>query len=311
MNTFGLVLTCLPAVASLGLGPVGVASGLLGGPVLVGRRGLGAPVVNLASSVLGSVLLPSLLDSVVILSMIGGIVGLLVGGGLVLFLLLLLDVLGSSVEEEIRHDVPLFGSADMALQSLDLSGQEPVGQTDTMSALVVTRNADINVLDWTISITQRNNRDVNITSLSDGLVVDRRVGHNNESGLSEAGLAVIGETTWRESAVHRGGADELGALEGGSLADVLGGDDGHVGGVVDGGDDSGGEEDLLPHLLDVEDVGSAARVSLEHVLVHLVVAVVGAEVHLGGEDLSRVIRLELEGWESARHFVFALFLVFF
>jgi len=163
--------------------------------------------------------------------------------------------------------------------------------------LVVARDADIDVLDWGVSVAEGNNWDVDVTGFSHGLVVDSWIGDDDQSWFPEPGLRVIGETTWGESTVHGGSLDELGAFQGSPLAHIFGGNDADVGWVVDGGDDSGGQVDLFPHLLDVENVVTGCG-SFEHVLVHLVVAVGATLVHFGGEDFPGIVGFELEGGDS-------------
>jgi len=185
---------------------------------------------------------------------------------------------------------------------LDFSGQKPVDETDTVGGLVVARDADIDVLDWGISVTKRNDWDVDVTGLSDGLVVNGWIGDDDQSWFSEAGLRVIGKTTWGESPVHGGSLDELGAFQRSSLSHVFRGNDADIGWVVDGGDDSGGQVDLFPHLLDVKNVVTGSG-SFENVVVHLVVAVGATLVHFGGEDFPGIVGFELEGGDSVRHFL--------
>merc|ERR1719454_235625 len=56
--------------------------------------------------------------------------GLAVLGFLALLLLLLLDVLGSTVEEEIGHHLPWLRATDLTAETLDLTGKEPPDQTN-------------------------------------------------------------------------------------------------------------------------------------------------------------------------------------
>jgi len=134
-------------------------------------------------------------------------------------------------------------------------------------------------------------------------VVDGRVGDHDQARLLVAVLGVIGEGTGGEPAGGGGAADEPSKLQDGPVAHLLGGDHADVLGVLDGGDDPGGQDDLLPHLADVEDAG-AALVLLVDVLLHLVVAVLLAEVHLGGKDLLGIAVGQLEGFEGLGHFWF-------
>lgn len=57
-----------------------------------------------------------------------------------------------------------------------------------MWRLVVAWDGNVNKSEWGFSVAECNNRDVNVGSLSDGLVVNVRVGHNKETRLSESSL---------------------------------------------------------------------------------------------------------------------------
>jgi len=143
-------------------------------------------------------------------------------------------------------------------------------------------------------------------------MIGHRVGDNDQTWLSEAGLRVIGKGTRAESAVDAAGANKLGKLDNGSLTNVFAADNANVLGVVDGGDDARSEHNLFPHLLDVENVGTALA-TLENVLLHLVLAVGVAQVHFGGQNFAGVIAFEFEDIVAARHdgFFFGFFLEFF
>ena len=67
---------------------------------------------------------------------------------------LLLDFLGSSVEEKIGHDLslPLGGSAEGSSESENLSGKSPPDQTDGVGTLVVAWDGDIDKLNEIISV---------------------------------------------------------------------------------------------------------------------------------------------------------------
>jgi len=85
-------------------------------------------------------------------------------------------------------------------------------------------------------------------------VVDSGVGDNDDSGLLERLGDVIGEVTGGESAGNGLSTGETSHLEDSSVTVGSGRDDGNVVGVLDGGEDSGSKDELLPSLTDVEDV---------------------------------------------------------
>lgn len=158
------------------------------------------------------------------------------------------------------------------------SSQKPVDKTDGLWGSVVAWDRDVDVFQQGVAIAEGNNWDVDVAGLSDGLVVDGWIGNDDQSWFSVARLGVIGKGTWTKSAVDRGGTNKFGELEDGSLTEIFAGDEANVFRVFDGGDDSGGEHDLFPHFVDVEDVSTRGFFSFENVLGHLVVAVSVAEV---------------------------------
>jgi len=101
--------------------------------------------------------------------------------------------------------------------------------------------------------------------------------------------------------VAGGSAEECSEFQDGSLTVVLAGDEANVFWVFDGGDDSGGQLDFLPHLVDVEDVGTGGLVSFKDVLSHLVAAVGVTEMGFGGEQLSGIAGVEFETFHTVRH----------
>ena len=115
------------------------------------------------------------------------------------------------------------------------------------------------------------------------------VGDDQESGLLELAGVLVGQLAWDPS----GGGDGLGVgvvaeLVHGSLPLGLGADDDDVVEVGDGGDDSGGQLDLVVGLLEVEDVVAGAVLLLD-VSGHGVGDALGSQMHLGAqksEDVS-------------------------
>lgn len=172
-----------------------------------------------------------------------------------LLLLLLLDLLGVTVEEHVNHNVPAVGGAgDGAAETEDLAGEEPPHKTDGVAGLVVRRNGDVDELEGRVGVAEGDNRDVDVARLADGLVVDARVGHDDEARLLERARDVVRERTGREAACDRLRARVGGVLEHGAVPERPRGDDADVVRVLDRGDDARGEHELLPSLANVDDV---------------------------------------------------------
>ncbi len=115
-----------------------------------------------------------------------------------------------------------------------------------MATLVVGGDGDVDVLGGRVGVAERNDGDVDVGSLLDGLGVGAGVGDDDQTGLLEGSSDVVGEGAGGEAAGNGNGAGVGGELEDRTLAVGAGGDDTDVGGVVDSGDDAGGEDDLLP-----------------------------------------------------------------
>jgi len=210
--------TSLVAIGS----PVGRASGtVLGGPVeasIAGRArgevGSGGGSSTTGTSVgdlpvRGEVLgvLASNLDSGTSLSR--GESSLLEG--------LSLNLLRVAVEEHVWHDSPVVrAAADGASEAEDLSAEEPPHETDRVLALVVGRDGHVDVLERRVRVAQRNDGDVDVRGLSDGLVVHARVRHDNQARLLERARDVVGERSRGESAGNGLRASVGGKLEDGS-----------------------------------------------------------------------------------------------
>jgi hypothetical protein len=115
-----------------------------------------------------------------------------------------------------------------------------------MATLVVCRNGYIDVFGWGICVAESDDGDVDIGSFLDGLGVGTRVGDDNEARFFERSSDVVGEVTGGET-TGDGDCSGVGCeFEDGALAVGAGGDDGDVGGVVNGSDDAGCENYLLP-----------------------------------------------------------------
>lgn len=123
-----------------------------------------------------------------------------------------------------------------------------------MTGLVVRRDSDIDELQRSVGVAKGDDRDVDVGSLTDGLVVNAGVGHDDEAGLLERAGDVVCEATGGESASDSLGAGVRSVLEDGTVAIWARRDDTDVVGVLDGGNDTGSENDLLPSLADVDEV---------------------------------------------------------
>lgn len=167
----------------------------------------------------------------------------LVGAGAVLVLL----SLGVAVEVQIGHDLP-FGVAggDGAAQAQDLAGQHPPDETDGVATLVVGGNGNVDELGGRVGVAEGDDGDVDVGGLLDGLGVGAGVRHDDEAGLLERAGDVVGEVTGGETTGNGGSTGVGGELQDGTLTVGTGADAADIGRVVDGGDDTGSEDDLLP-----------------------------------------------------------------
>lgn len=220
---------------------------------------------------------------------LGGLLGSLGGGGGLLGLTL--NLLGVTVEEHVGHNAEV-----TTLEAEDGAAEQPPEETNRVTATDVTGDGDVDELEGRVRVGERDARNVDVRSLTDGLVVDTGVGDNDDTGLLERTGDVVGEGTGGESASDGGGTGLSGELENGTVTVLATGDDTDVGGVLDGGEDTGGENDLLPGLADVEKVDTVST-TLVDVRSHLLVGVLGADVGLGGEEEGDVL---LGGVESSR-----------
>ncbi len=68
--------------------------------------------------------------------------------------------------------------------------------TKQKTYLVVCWNGDINISEWRISVAQCNDWDVDIGSLTHGLMISARISHNKEARLTESSLQQIQCKPW-------------------------------------------------------------------------------------------------------------------
>lgn len=115
-----------------------------------------------------------------------------------------------------------------------------------MATLVVGGNGNIDVLGGGVSVAKGDDGDVDVGSLLDSLGVGARISDNDQAGFLERSGDVVGERTGGESTGDGNGTSVGGELEDGTLSVGTGRNDTNVGGVVNGSDDTGGQDDLLP-----------------------------------------------------------------
>lgn len=115
-----------------------------------------------------------------------------------------------------------------------------------MTTLVVGGDGNVDVLGGGVGVAEGNDGDVDVGSLLDGLGIGARVGDDDQTGLLERTGDVVGEGTGGETTGNGLGTGVGGELEDGTLTVGTSGDDTDVGGVVDGSDDTGSQDNLLP-----------------------------------------------------------------
>ena len=111
-----------------------------------------------------------------------------------LFLLLLLDFLGIAIKENIDHDVPVIRRArDRATQTEHLARKQPPDEVDWVTHLAFCRDSHADILEGRLCVGEGNNRDVDVGRLVDRLVIDARVGHDDQARLLEGAGDIVRE----------------------------------------------------------------------------------------------------------------------
>lgn len=154
---------------------------------------------------------------------------------------------GKHTEVQIDHDIPRgLAVVDGTTQTQDLTGEHPPDAANGVTTLVVGRNGNIDELGRGVSVAEGDDGDVDVGSLLDGLGVGARVGDDDQTGLLERTGDVVGEGTGGETTSNGLGTGVGGELQDGTLSVGTGRNDTDIGGVVDGGDNAGSQNDLLP-----------------------------------------------------------------
>jgi len=197
------------------------------------------------------------------------------GGFFFGLLLLLFDV---SVHEEVGELVELT-LLEFALEAEDLTGEKPVDHGKGFLGSIIAGDSAVDIGEVVVGVAKGNDGDVHIGALNEGVVIDSRVGEDEESGLNEFLGVLIGKHTGSPSSGDAHALGVLGEFIDGSLSveSATDGDDGA--GVGDGSDDSSSGLNLLVHLLDIEHM-NATGLLVPHVFGHLFGAVLSSQVAL-------------------------------
>merc|ERR1712055_649474 len=100
-------------------------------------------------------------------------------------LFFLLNLFRISVEEQIRHDLPLHVSGDCSPQPEHFSGQHPPHETKSMVSLGVAGDSNIYITHGGISITKCNDWNVDIGRFSNRLMVNSWICCNQQARFTE------------------------------------------------------------------------------------------------------------------------------
>lgn len=115
-----------------------------------------------------------------------------------------------------------------------------------MTALVVGGDGNVDEVGRGVSVAKSDDGDVDVAGLLDSLGVGAGVGNDDQTGLLERAGDVVGEVTGGETTGDSGGTGVGGELKDSTLTVGTSGDDTDVGRVVNGSDDTGGQDNLLP-----------------------------------------------------------------
>ena len=115
-----------------------------------------------------------------------------------------------------------------------------------MTTLIVGWDSDIDEFGWRVSVTERDDGNVDVGGLLDGLGVGTRVGDDDQARLLERAGDVICEVTGSEATCDGNGASVGCELQDSALTVRACGNDTDIGRVVDCGDDAGCQDDFLP-----------------------------------------------------------------
>lgn len=98
---------------------------------------------------------------------------------------------GVSVHEQVNHNVPLGVTGDISAELEGFAGEQPEAVGNGVSALVVSGNRDIDVVEVAVGVSKRNDGDVHVGGFGQALVVEARVTDNDESRFEEPVIILI------------------------------------------------------------------------------------------------------------------------
>lgn len=79
-----------------------------------------------------------------------------------------------------------------------LTSQKPPHKANAVRGFVVSGDGDIDKPQRRVSVAKSDDGNVNIRSFRDGLMVESGIGNDQETGLSESCLDLIGERTYKQ-----------------------------------------------------------------------------------------------------------------
>jgi hypothetical protein len=118
-----------------------------------------------------------------------------------------------------------------------------------MSPLVVGWDSHVDVLRRRISVTQCNNRNVDIAGFLNGLGVSTRIGDHDQARFFEGSGDVVGKVSRRKAAGNGSGPSMSSKFKDGTLTIRASGDHTDISRIVDSGNDSGRKDNFLPNIL--------------------------------------------------------------
>lgn len=151
-----------------------------------------------------------------------------------------------------------------------------------MLGLVVAGNGDINVVNGAVEVSESDDGDVDVAGLTNGLVVSTGVSDDDETGLLEVLGKLVSEDTGGETTSERSGTSVGSELENSTLTVGTGAHSNNVGRVGHSSNNASGQVDLLPGLVEVDDVDTVGTGSSDVRLV-AVLDVLGTDVGLSGQ----------------------------
>merc|ERR1711991_56350 len=227
-------------------------------------------------------------------SKLGGCVFLHLFGSYLLFRI--------AVEEQIDHDIPVLGSWVVLWisQSQHLSGEEPPHQTDTVLSLVVARNSNINVIQRRVTVAKGNGWDVHVGSFLQWLMIHLWDSDDQDSWFQKVVSNLIRECSWGESSGNGFRSSVLSKLQSSSLSPRLNTQSTDILWVLNACNDTSSKHQLVPCLLQIEDVNTISA-TLPLVGFHGNVVVARTNVRLAGQHLSDVILSSFQNVRELAH----------